>query len=73
MRKKLEAQTVDSVISKSRDNQVVMGCLRLVDSLYTTKHDILSQDTIRFCTDHQNKDIREYARLIFDCNFVNEL
>ena len=64
--KLLETPTLSSIMCKSRDVQVVMGCLRLFSSLYPdNEEEALSPEAEMFCSAHQNKDVREFSRVVF--------
>ena len=66
--KQLDSLSLGDIINKARDYQIIIGCLRILDSVYTDCEDPtlgLTPDTVLFCLSHQNKDIRDSAASLF--------
>lgn len=66
----LNRRDLDTLITKSRDCQVVLSSLRLLNSVFSENSEGeptlgLTQESVLLCLSHQNLDIRGYARKLF--------
>ena len=72
--KQLDSSLLDTFINKTKDYQIILGCLKILDSLHSESGDPtlgLSSDTVLLCLSHHNKDVRDYANLLFKSSSDN--